>query len=91
MTNKLEDNAEEVYCQTWQEARNRINLIHCTEIGGKAPLVTSHFADVVDASKPHSVYTKREASNKYKPHYFLRIVSQNMVKSYKIYAVHHYD
>lgn len=91
MSNKLEDNAEEVFCQTWQEARNRINLIHCTENGRKVPLVTSAFADVVDASKPHSIYTKREASNKYKPHYFLRIVTHYGVKSYKIYVIHHYD
>lgn len=91
MTSKLEDTAEEVFCQTWQEARNRINMIHCTEIGKRAPLVTQPFADKVDASKPHSVYVKREASNKYKPHYFLRIITHTGIKSFKIYAIHHYD
>ena len=91
MTNKLEDNAEEVFCQTWQDARNRLNLIHCTEVGNKYPLVTQHFKDDVDASKPHSVYVKREASNKYKPHYLLTTVTHRGVKLYKVYAVHHYD
>lgn len=91
MSNHLEDIAEEVFCQTWTQARSKLQLIHVTEVGKGFPLVTKQFADRVDASRPHSIYVKREASNKYKPHYFLTCVTHHRVKTYKIYAIHHYD